>query len=169
MSSFTCCAFSTPNMKAGLFLKLSPALFKSYGEFVLIITCLKRQVSLSKNKRSHGFWNTQSAHVTQAGSSSRKGMNPVPSDLGKMFEKDLGLECHSNTGIKCLDLMFPAEQNSLLQQRREILLVLLSAIAGELLAVFIWKQEFRVNKLQWATCKYQIGGVWELDIISVVV
>lgn len=41
-------------------------------------------------------------------------MNPVPFDLGKIFEKDLGLECHSNTGIKRLDLTFPAEQNSLL-------------------------------------------------------
>lgn len=41
-------------------------------------------------------------------------MNAVPFDLGKIFEKDLGLECHSNTGIKRLDLTFPAEQNSLL-------------------------------------------------------
>lgn len=55
MLSFICCAFSTSNMKAGLFLKLSPGLFKSYGEFVLIITCRKKQFSLSKNTRSHGF------------------------------------------------------------------------------------------------------------------
>lgn len=51
MSSLTCCAFSTPNMKARLFLKLSPVLFKSYGGFVLIITFLKKLVSLSENKR----------------------------------------------------------------------------------------------------------------------
>lgn len=52
---FTCCALSTPNMNAVLFLKLSPVLFKFYGELILIITCLEKQISLYKNKRDSGF------------------------------------------------------------------------------------------------------------------
>lgn len=60
---FTCCALSTPNMNAVLFLKLSPVLFKFYGELILIITCLEKQISLYKNKRDSGFSNIQPAFL----------------------------------------------------------------------------------------------------------